>query len=152
MELKAWVDDSNIIAYDTDFPKNIYWKPGGSDKFFTLRVEGFNGSSNHHKLSYHNPHNPIELSDKVYYNNGNVYRDREALCFAPDSGNPIIFHKTSLIEINQDEIVLLPTIRVKEYLLRSSSGTFIYTSYDKFQIDPRKFFHGMCKDPFPRTS
>jgi hypothetical protein len=49
--MDSWTDDvGNTVVYDTDFPKNLYWKPEGSDKFFTLRVEGFGGNANRHRL------------------------------------------------------------------------------------------------------
>jgi hypothetical protein len=142
-KMDSWTDDvGNTVVYSEDFPRNIYWKPEGSDRFLTLRVEGFGGNNTHHRLNYHNPHDPVVLKDKVYYTDGNVYRDRNSLCFAPNSGDPIIFHEMKRIELDPASIVPLPTIRVKEYLLGNSSGAFIYTSYDKFHTDPRKFFIG----------
>lgn len=142
-KMDSWTDDvGNTVAYNEGFPRDIYWKPENSDKFFTLRVQGFGGNSSRHRMSYHNPHNPMEFNGEVYYRDGKVYRDCNSLCFVPETGDPIIFHEMRQIELDPESIVPLPTIRVQEYLLGNASGTFIYTSYDKFQIDPRKFFIG----------
>lgn len=130
--MDSWTDDSgNTVVYDAGFPRDIYWKPENSDKFFTLRVQGFGGNASRHRMSYHNPHHPMEFNGEVY-----------SLCFAPETGDPIIFHEMRQIELDPASIVPLPTIRVQDYLLGNSSGNFIYTSYDKFQINPRKFFIG----------
>jgi hypothetical protein len=142
-KMDSWTDNvGNTVVYDTDVPKNLYLKLEGSDKYLTLRVDSFGGTTICHRLSYHNPHNSTEFNGEVYYRDGNVYRDHNSLCFAPKFEDPIIFHEMKRIELDPASIVPLPTIRVKEYLLCNSSGTFIYTSYDKFQIDPHKFFIG----------
>jgi len=142
-------------------PKPMY-NGGHPDKYFTVKATGsasycYVDGKEKSRTGFDNPHNPLDLSrggfsrEKVSYHNGHVYRNGDSVCLTFESGDPVILNNPKRLDALPENIVPLPSIRVKDYLLYDSAkrnGLFIYVSRDKYKYDPVKFFFGICDNMF----
>lgn len=146
----VWEDNiGNAVAIENDFFfRKIYLKfyskiynRGQIEKFFEVKTLGGSFCGEKAKCGFDNPHNPMKTPDGVHHqHNGKVFRDGDFLCL--DLGtSPIIFSKKR--ETDEIDIVPLPEVRVREYLLHNDQQN-IYLSYNKYMAsyDDYKMFIG----------
>lgn len=149
-EFLLWEDDlgNAVIIKNGFFSGNFYLRfkskllnGGEPNKFFTVQSTGGAFSSGKVNCGFDNPHNPSVYSNEKSYHNGRLYTNGNILCLDIGVSGPFFFTNPKKLDRLPDNIVLLPEVRVKEYLF-SKDNEYIYVSYDNYMVGYSKFFIG----------